>query len=80
MIDKFSKMILTLAFVMFFVCCMNTAKAQPVKEGLVSLWTLDKDTINGKTVEDVIGKNDLFRPESNPHLRIDFGGNLSAIK
>jgi len=58
MLDRFSKMILTVVFVMLFACYMNTAKARSIKEGLVSFWTLDKDTINGKTVEDVVGKND----------------------
>jgi hypothetical protein len=36
----------------------DLAKAQLVKDGLVAYWPLDKNTINGKDVKDVIGGND----------------------
>ena len=54
--------ILTVASVLttivtFFVYA-NVAKAQFVTEGLVSYWSFEADTIEGKTVRDVWGKND----------------------
>ena len=41
----------------FFVYA-NVAKAQFVTEGLVSYWSFEAETIEGKTVRDVWGKND----------------------
>ena len=54
--------ILTVASVLttivtFFVYA-NVAKAQFVTEGLVSYWSFEAETIEGKTVRDVWGKND----------------------
>ena len=54
--------ILTIASVLttivtFFVYA-NVAKAQFVTEGLVSYWSFEAETIEGKTVRDVWGKND----------------------
>jgi sialidase-1 len=40
------------------VCYTNVAKAQVVKEGLVSHWTFDQADIEGTTVKDVQGSND----------------------
>ena len=36
----------------------DTTKAQIVKEGLVSYWTLDEADTDGKAIEDVWGNND----------------------
>jgi hypothetical protein len=36
----------------------NVAKADMVTDGLVSYWSLDKNTIKGDTVEDIWGEND----------------------
>ncbi|MFQ6044565.1 MAG: LamG-like jellyroll fold domain-containing protein, partial [Candidatus Poribacteria bacterium] len=36
----------------------NVAKPQVVTDGLVSYWSLDKNTIKGDTVEDIWGEND----------------------
>jgi hypothetical protein len=36
----------------------NVAKADMVTDGLVSYWSLDKDTIKGDNVEDIWGEND----------------------
>ena len=54
--------ILTIASVLttivtFFVYA-NVAQAQFVTEGLVSYWSFEAETIEGKTVRDVWGKND----------------------
>ena len=54
--------ILTIASVLttivtFFVYA-NVALAQFVTEGLVSYWSFEAETIEGKTVRDVWGKND----------------------
>ncbi|MBM3238931.1 hypothetical protein FJZ31_21780 [Candidatus Poribacteria bacterium] len=38
------------------ICYSNTATAR-IEDGLVSVWTLDKDSIKGNTVNDVFGKN-----------------------
>ena len=35
----------------------NTVKAQIVTDGLVSYWSFDEDTIEGKTVKDSWGEN-----------------------
>ncbi len=38
--------------------CTNLTFAQMVKDGLVAYWPLDKGTISGDKVKDVVGKND----------------------
>ena len=49
-------------FVLVFIATIfmyaNATKAQLVKDGLVSYWPLDKATIDGDTVEDIVGEND----------------------
>lgn len=53
--------ILTIAFALALVTVfiyVNIAKAQIVTEGLVSYWSFDRDTIEGKTVEDICGEHD----------------------
>ena len=52
---------LTIIFLVFMAIVFmyaNVAKAQLVKDGLVAYWPLDKNTIDGKKVKDVIGGND----------------------
>ena len=45
-------------FVMSTTLIQSTEAADPrVKMGLVALWTFDKDTVHGKEVKDVFGKN-----------------------
>jgi len=64
-----SNKILITAFVLIITATVfmyeNTAKAQIIKDGLVSYWTFDAVDINGKTVKDIQGKNDgtIFGPE-----------------
>jgi hypothetical protein len=53
----------SLIFVLITAClmiliCSNIAFSQMVKEGLIAYWPLDKSTISGNNVKDVIGKND----------------------
>ncbi|HGJ66076.1 TPA: LamG domain-containing protein [bacterium] len=53
------KKILTVVFMFTLTAFMyaNLAESQIVTDGLVSYWTFDKADIDGKTVKDVIGKN-----------------------
>ena len=65
----------------------STEAADPrVKMGLVALWTFDKDTVQGKEIKDVFGKNsgtitgkpdqiDGFRSEA-----LDFDGAVDLIR
>jgi hypothetical protein len=46
-----------IACVAIFMCA-NITFAQMPKDGLVAYWPLDKSTIDGKNVKDVVGKND----------------------
>ncbi len=43
--------------ILAFFICWSTVEAQIVKDGLVSYWSLDKSTIDGNKVKDVVGKN-----------------------
>lgn len=45
------------ACVAIFVCA-NIVSAQIVKDGLVAYWSMDKNTINGDKLNDLIGKNE----------------------
>jgi len=36
----------------------NSTRADMVVDGLISYWSLDKNTIKGDTVEDIVGEND----------------------
>jgi hypothetical protein len=54
MLSKIS--IVTLVLVVFFAWCNNSANAQAfVTDGLIGFWSLDKSTIDGDTVNAVIG-------------------------
>jgi len=55
MFEKFSTIIL-FCVTITLICYSNTATAR-IEDGLVSVWTLDKDSIKGNTVNDVFGKN-----------------------
>lgn len=55
--SKFPILFILLSLAVIFVYA-NVAEAQMVEEGLIAYWPLDKDTIDGKDVEDVIGKNE----------------------
>ncbi|MGB9597077.1 MAG: hypothetical protein ACPL7B_12420, partial [Candidatus Poribacteria bacterium] len=47
-----------LTFMVIFVFLTINAEAQKiVTNGLVSYWTLDKDTVGGNLVKDIVGKN-----------------------
>ena len=41
-----------------FLAWQSSAEAQVVKDGLVSYWSLDEVTIEGKKVKDLMGEND----------------------
>jgi len=40
------------------LCCFSNTAITRIEDGLVSVWTLDKNTIKGNTVEDTFGEND----------------------
>ncbi len=44
-------------FAVYTLLAGNAKAQQIVTKGLVSYWTLDKDTVSGNTVKDIIGKN-----------------------
>ena len=50
--------LLVLVFIVAVFMSANGAKADMVTDGLISYWSLDADTIKGKTVEDIWGEND----------------------
>ena len=58
MYNKILTIALILTTIVTFFVYANVAKAQFVTEGLVSYWSFDGKTIEGKTVRDVWGKND----------------------
>lgn len=78
--------ILVLVFFIVIVSMSATlAKAQLVTDGLVSYWSLDANTIQGKTVKDVWGKNDgtlagnaKVRAAGKVNGAMEFGGNDSV--
>lgn len=56
------KKILVVGFMMAFIVTLallseNTLAQKVVTDGLVSYWTLDKDTVSGNQVKDIIGNN-----------------------
>ena len=57
MLRKFFIAVLSSVVLVFFLWCLNT-EAQSVKDGLVSYWSFDKSSIDGKKVKDSVGKND----------------------
>ena len=85
---KLSLSVLLLAGFVISIMVIQSAEAEDAREkmGLVALWTFDKDTVQGKDVEDVIGKNsgtitgkpkqiDGFRSEA-----FDFDGVVDLIR
>ena len=79
--------LLLVGFVISITVIQSTEAEDPrVKMGLAALWTLDKNTVQGKDVEDVFGKNggtitgkpnqiDGFRSEA-----LDFDGAVDLIR
>jgi len=57
MLKKFFIVVLSFVVLIFFLWCLNT-EAQSVKDGLVSYWSFDKSSIDGKKVKDSVGNND----------------------
>jgi len=55
MLSRISFFILTMAVLVIFSYSVEAQKA--VTNGLVSYWTLDKDTISGKVIKDIVGNN-----------------------
>ncbi|MBC8230555.1 LamG domain-containing protein [bacterium] len=55
MFGKFVTIILVCVTIIL-ICHSNTATAR-IEDGLVSVWTLDKDSIKGNSVNDTFGKN-----------------------
>ena len=85
---KLSLSFLLLVGFVISITTIQSAEAEDprVKMGLAALWTLDKDTVQGKDVEDVFGKNsgtitgkpdqiDGFRSEA-----LDFDGAVDLIR
>ena len=58
MYNKILTIASVLTAIVSFLVYANVAKAQFVTEGLVSYWSFEAETIEGKTVRDVWGKND----------------------
>ena len=59
MFKKSSVYFLIIATVVTISICANVTKAQGIAEkGLVSYWSFNDGTIKGKTVSDLLGKND----------------------
>jgi len=54
----FQKILITLAVIVTVLTYANIAKAQVVKDGLISYWSFDKADTAGKTVKDIWGDND----------------------
>ena len=54
----FGKLLTTIlvCVTIILICHSNTATAR-IEDGLVSVWTLDKDSIKGKGVNDTFGEN-----------------------
>ena len=79
--------LLLISFVISIMVIQSVAAEDPrEKMGLAALWTFDKDTVQGKDVEDVFGKNsgtitgkpaqiDGFRSEA-----LDFDGTVDLIR
>jgi len=55
MLNRISILIFTMAVLVFFSYSVEAQKV--ATNGLVSYWTLDKDTVSGKVVKDIIGNN-----------------------
>ena len=58
MLNRELILLLSLAVVAGAAFCASSARAEIVKNGLVSYWTFDKATVAGGTVKDVQGIND----------------------
>ncbi|MBC8234028.1 hypothetical protein H8E77_31155, partial [bacterium] len=57
-IKMFQKILIILAVIAIVFTYANIAKAQVVKDGLVSYWSFDKADTAGKTAKDIWGNND----------------------
>ncbi|MBM3241947.1 hypothetical protein FJZ31_37220 [Candidatus Poribacteria bacterium] len=58
MFNKISIIAFVLAVIATVFMYATVTTAQVVKEGLVSYWSFDNETIKGDIVKDVVGKND----------------------
>ena len=54
----FQKILIILAVIVTIFTYANIAKAQVVKDGLISYWSFDSADTSGKTVKDLWGNND----------------------
>ncbi|MBC8230557.1 LamG domain-containing protein [bacterium] len=75
MFNKFSIIILVCATIIV-IYHSNTATAR-IEDGLVSVWTLDKDTIKGKGVNDTFGDNHGNFVGNPKQVKGQLGGALS---
>ncbi len=59
MINRTLRQLIVIAIIMVVLMATNAAHArQAVTDGLVSYWSFNKDSVAGKTVEDIFGVND----------------------
>ncbi len=77
MFDKFSTTIVILVCVTITLICYGSMATARTEDGLVSVWTLDKDTIKGGTVRDVFGENDGAFVSDPKEVDGKIGGALS---
>jgi len=54
----YRKSMVAFLVILVVTICWSNAEAQMVSDGLVSYWSLDNTTIEGKKVKDSVGKND----------------------
>ena len=58
MVNKIITLCFIVTFIAFLVLLSENSEAQKIiVNGLVSYWTLDKDTVSGNLVKDIIGNN-----------------------
>ena len=77
MFDKFSTTVFILVCVTITLIYYGNMATARTEDGLVSVWTLDKDTIKGGTVEDVFGENDGTFVSDPKEVEGKLGGALS---
>ena len=71
MMNRTLRQIIVIAITAAILMATNVAHArQAITDGLVSYWSFNKDTVAGKTVEDIFGANDGTMAVSYTHLTL----------